>query len=128
MLLHLATGFTLSSTVTVLLQVETLPLLSVTVRVTVLGPTLAQVKLFGLTLREARPQASLLPLSTSAGIMPAWPVASSWTVMFLQAATGWVSSTTVTVVPQVALLPWPSLTVSVTVLAPTLAQVKELGL
>src|SRR5258708_13183944 len=92
MLLHLATGLTLSSTVTVLLQVETLPLLSVTVRVTVLGPTLAQVKLFGLTLLDARPQASLLPLSTSAGIMPAWPVTSSWTVMFFHAATGRVPS------------------------------------
>src|SRR5207249_1350425 len=86
--LHLATGLTLSSTVTVLVQVEALPLASVTVRVTVLGPTLPQVKLLGLTLREAMPQASLLPLSTSAGVMLAWPVTSSCTVIFLQAATG----------------------------------------
>jgi len=66
MLLHLATGLTLSSTVTVLLQVETLPLLSVTVRVTVFGPILAQVKLFGLTLLE-QCRSVVLPLSHPPG-------------------------------------------------------------
>src|SRR5258707_1338100 len=126
--LHLATGLTLSSTVTVLLEVEAMPLLSVTVRVTVFGPTLAQVKLFGLTLLEAMPQASLLPLSISAATMLAWPVTSRWTVMFLQAVTGWVSSSTVTVAVQEALLPLLSVTVRVTVLGPAVAQVKLFGL
>src|SRR5438128_450865 len=126
--LHLATGLTLSSTVTVLEQVETLPLLSVTVRVTVFGPTLAQVNELGLTLLEAMPQASLLPLSTCAAAMLALPLASSCTVMFLQAATGKVLSTTVTVAVQVWLLPLLSATVRVTTLGPTLAQVNVLGL
>src|ERR1043165_3315501 len=126
---HLATGLTLSSTVTVLEQLELFPLASTRVRVTVLGPTLAQVKALGLTLREAMPQAaSLEPLSTSAAVLRAWPVASSCTVIFLQAATGAVLSTTVTVAVQLSLLPLLSVTVKVTVFGPTLAQVKVSGL
>ena len=54
-----------------------MPLLSVTVSVTVLAPALAQVKLFGLTLRLAMPQLSLLPLLMSAAAMVALPRASS---------------------------------------------------
>src|SRR5688572_31859218 len=46
-----AAGATLSCTVTVALQMETLPLLSVTVNTTALGPTLAQVNVFGATLK-----------------------------------------------------------------------------
>src|SRR5207249_10716163 len=71
-----ATGLTLSSTVTVAVQVCALPLTSVTVRVTRLGPTLAQVKVFGLTLIEAMPQASLEPLLIWVAVMPALPLAS----------------------------------------------------
>ena len=41
--IHTAVGATLSSTVTVALHVEALPLLSVTVNVTVLEPTFAHV-------------------------------------------------------------------------------------
>src|SRR5258708_1103198 len=145
MLLHLATGLTLSSTVTVLLQVETLPLLSVTVRVTGLGPTLAQVKLFGLTLLEARPQAALLPLSPWAGVMQigraavgesgevsvvggVWGVGSRLVVILLHLATGLTLSSTGTVLLQVEALPLLSVTVRVTVFGPTLAQVKLFGL
>ncbi len=54
----------LSTTVTVALQVLTLPLMSVTVRVTVLAPTWLQSKLVWLRLMLATPQLSLLPLST----------------------------------------------------------------
>ena len=74
---HNATGATLSSTVTVAVHVETIPLLSVTVRVTVFGPTLAQVNELGLTERVAMPQASEEPLSTWAAVIVALPVASS---------------------------------------------------
>ena len=52
----------LSSTVTVAEQVDEFPLLSVTVRVTMFGPTLAQVNELGDTLIEAIPQASEEPL------------------------------------------------------------------
>src|SRR5260370_38150888 len=49
-------------------------------------------------------------------------------VMSLHLASGLVTSLTVTVALQVELLPWPSLAVRVTMLAPILAQVKEFGL
>src|SRR5438105_6652260 len=69
-----ATGLTLSSTVTVAVQVCSLPFTSVTVRVTGLGPTLAQVKVLGVTLIEAMPQASVEPLLIWAAEMIALPV------------------------------------------------------
>ncbi len=56
-------GITLSSTVTVAVQVETLPLLSVTVRVTVFEPTSAHPNVSLSNAKDAIPQASLLPLS-----------------------------------------------------------------
>ena len=54
----------MSATVTLLVQVELLPLLSVTVKVTVLAPIFEQLKLVGLAARLAMPQASFEPLST----------------------------------------------------------------
>src|SRR5205823_14574187 len=74
-------GFSLSPTVTVAVQVCSLPFRSVTVRVTGLGPTLTQVKVLGVTLIEAMPQASVEPLLICAAVMLALPVASSCTVM-----------------------------------------------
>ena len=59
-----ADGLTLSSMVAEVEQVEVLPLLSVTVRVTELMPTLEQSKFAGATLRLLMPQASAEPLST----------------------------------------------------------------
>src|SRR5690606_32849417 len=50
------------------------------VRVTLFAPTSAQVKLFGETLKEAIAQLSVLPLSISAAIILATPLASNWTV------------------------------------------------
>src|SRR5260370_14269916 len=75
MSLHLATGLVTSLTVTVALQVELLPLGSVTVSATVLLPTMLQSKLVLLAARLT-PQASVLPPSMFAGAMVAWPVAS----------------------------------------------------
>ena len=54
-----------------------MPLLSVTVSVTVLVPTLVTSKVVLSTVRLAMPQASLLPLSTCSAVMVTWPVASS---------------------------------------------------
>src|SRR5216683_1455616 len=119
-----ATGGTESTTVTVAVQVELLPLLSVTVRVTVLAPMLVQSKLVWLRLRLAMPQASVLPLLICAGSMVPWPLASNSTLRFWQTATGGTESTTVTVAVQVELLPLLSVTVRVTVLTPTLVQSK----
>ena len=74
MFLQSATGATLSCTVTVELQVDVLPLLSVTVKVTVLAPTLEQLKLVLEATKEAIPQASLDPLLISAAVMVALPL------------------------------------------------------
>src|SRR6266508_2503677 len=77
MFLHRALGNTLSTTVTMASQVATLSLLSVTVSLTVFGPTLTQVKLVLSMARLLIPQASLLPLFTSAAVMLTLPVASN---------------------------------------------------
>src|SRR4029079_15524817 len=108
--------------------VATLSLLSVTVSVTVFGPTLAQVKLLGLTLRLLIPHAPLDPLSTALASSVPFPVASRITVAGSHSATGSVLSATVTTAVHVATLSLLSVTVSVTVFGPTLAQVKLLGL
>ena len=75
-------GAVLSSTVTVAVQVLVLPLLSSTVSVTVWVPTSVQSKLLELSVRLAKPQASLEPLFTSAGVRLALPKTSSSTVTF----------------------------------------------
>ena len=58
-----AVGEKVSSIVTTAVSVETAPLTSVIVRVTVLGPKFKAVKLLGLTEIEAMPQLSVEPLS-----------------------------------------------------------------
>ena len=122
---QLIAGSTLSSTVTVAVQLELLPLLSVTVSVTVLAPTSEQVKPEVLTVLVSMPQASVEPPSTSAAVMVAEPLASRSMVMFWQTAAGRVLSSMVTVAEQVEVLPAASLAESTTVLAPTLEQSKE---
>src|SRR5439155_1169163 len=119
-----ATGATGSTTVTVAEQVWLLPLLSVTVNVTMLVPMLVQSKLVLSRLELATPQASLLPLLIWAGVIVAWPVASSCTVRSWQTATGATGSTTVTVAVQDRVFPLLSVAVSVTIFAPTLLQSK----
>src|SRR6476661_2918169 len=77
------TGRVTSCTVTVAVWLTLLPLLSASVTVTVLAPTLAQVKVFGVTLTVAVPQLSLtVPVSTWALLTVALPLPSSCTVAF----------------------------------------------
>src|SRR5439155_1630644 len=118
------TGLTGSATVTVAVQVELLPLLSVTVKVTGFVPTLVQSKLLWFRLRLAMPQASVLPLLICAGSIVPWPLASNSTLRFWQTASGGTESTTVTVAVQVELLPLLSVTVRVTRFVPMLLQSK----
>ena len=117
-------GSTLSSTVTFEVQVDTFPLTSVTVSVTVFAPMLEQSNVFGSTTKLAMAQLSAEPLSTSAGIIEAFPAASSCTVMSWQIAEGSTLSSTVTVEVHVDTFPFTSVTVSVTVFAPTSEQSK----
>ena len=113
----------LSSTVTVELHVLTLPLLSVTVKVTEWASTLLQSKLVLLKDKEAMPQPSKEPLSTCPVVRDPAPVASSCTVAFWQIAVGFTLSSTVTVKVVVATLALLSVTVKVTELGvPTSAQ------
>src|SRR5690606_32303056 len=119
------TGAISSTTVTVACAVEKFPEPSYTVKVTVLVPILLQLKLSGITLIEAIPQLSLLPLFTSSAVMVACPMASKYTVMSCAWATGAISSTTVTVACDVEKFPEPSYTVKVTVFGPASAQVNK---
>ena len=80
MFLVITTGKTLSSTVTVAVPVETLLLISVTVKVTVFAPTLAHVNELGETVIDLIPQASDEPLLTSATTIEPLPVAFNWSV------------------------------------------------
>src|SRR5690606_7063952 len=92
---QLITGGLLSFTVTVAVQVETLPHTSRTVRITAqFVPMLAQVKVLGVTVIVSGLQLSVLPLSISAGVIVALPLPSRYTVMFLHLATGGVTSFT----------------------------------
>jgi len=111
----------------VAVQVETFPLKSVTVSVTVFAPTFAQLNVDGETLREAIPQASEDPLSICEAVMETVPEELRSTFMFWQTATGAMLSTTATVEVQVETFPFTSVTVNVTGLSPTPAQVNEEG-
>ena len=102
-------GSTLSSTVTVAVAVSELPPGSVTVRVTVTGdPTSLHEKLVISSDELAMLQLSVEPFSMSQAVMLATPLASSCTVIFCAAATGSVTSCTVTVVAVAALVVDPS--------------------
>ena len=70
---QIAVGAMLSSTVIIAVQVSELPLLSVTVKITVLAPKSLQSKVSISKAKEEIPQASLDPLSTCAGVMEASP-------------------------------------------------------
>ncbi len=75
----------------------------------------------------ARPQASVLLLSTCATVSVPWPVLSRKTIGFLHKAVGAVLSLIVTLAVQVAVLPPASVALSVTVLMPILEQLNILG-
>jgi hypothetical protein len=96
------------------------------VSVTVLSPTLEQLKLEGDTL-SVTPQASFEPLSTCAAVIVAVPAELRLTVMFLAIALGATVSRTVTVAFLADTLLFASVTVSVTVLAPVFVQSNEEG-
>ena len=70
-------------------------------------------------------QLSLLPLSTSAAVIEAFPLPSRYTLMSCVAMVGASVSVTVTVAEAAFTFPDPSVTVRVTVLAPTSLQVKS---
>ena len=80
----MAVGSIESSTVTVAEHVDTLLLASVTVNVTELAPTWEQSKLVWSKLKETVPQLSFEPLSISAVVILALPLASSWVMRVLQ--------------------------------------------
>jgi phage tail protein X len=119
-----ADGANESSTVTTAVQLLLFPAASVTVSVTLLAPILEQLKLVCETVIEAIEQLSVLPPSTSEAVMDALPEASKATVMFWQTADGANESSTVTTAVQLLLFPAASVTVSVTLLAPILEQLK----
>ena len=77
-----AVGLIESLTVTVEVHVELFALSSVTVRVTVLAPRLAQVNAVGVALKDTDPQLSLDPASISAATIEAFPAPSRKTVIF----------------------------------------------
>src|SRR4030042_413846 len=112
-------------TVTVALHWAVFPLLSVTVRVTVLTPTSEQVNALISMVRFAIPQASLLPLLMSAAAIVTLPVASRYASISWQLAIGDIVSLTVTIELHVLLFPLTSVTVRITTFGPISAQVKS---
>ena len=110
--------------VTTATQLEVLPLVSVTVNVTLFGPILLQLNIAGLEEVPLIPQLSVLPLSISVEKTIAVPDASKGTVMFWQLAVGAILSTTFTVTGTTVLFPLKSVTVNVILLLPMLAHVK----
>ncbi len=107
---------------TIVVQVEELPLTSVTVKTSVFTPTSEQTKAVWLRAKVAIAQLSELPLFTAAAVVEPLPVLSSCTVTFWQSAIGGTVSRMVTMALQVLLLPLTSVTVRMTVLPLTFAQ------
>ena len=114
------TAGTLSSTVTTAVQVPTLPLTSVTVTVTLLGPMSAQANMVWLATTDCTPQLSFALLLMSLTAKLPIPVASSCTVKALQEIVG-ISSSVITTsyVQGVAVAVVPSVAVTLTVVVPT---------
>jgi len=81
-------GAALSTTVTVATQVETLPVASVTVSVTLLSPTSVQSNALSLITVDVTPQLSVLPPSTSAATIVTLPVPFRFTVISSHTAVG----------------------------------------
>ena len=108
--------------VTIELQVAEFPFASVAVSLTVFAPRFAQVKAVGLEVIVTIPQASVDPLFTWLWVIEAVPVPLSCTVRFWQIIVGRMVSLIVIIPAQVAVFPELSVTVRITGLAPTLAQ------
>ena len=120
-------GGVTSSTVTVAVMVEVLPLPSVAVRTTWFAPTFEQSKSVMSVSKLSVVQLSVVPSFTaSSSILTIPVVASSWTVMSCVAMTGSSVSSTSTNTMQIPLLPLPSWKDTETsVAAPRLAQSKS---
>ncbi len=125
---QIAVGDIVSSTVTSASHVLIFPLTSVTVKVIVLTPTWEQSKLILVfppsTVMEAIPQFSVEPPSMSTELIETTPPELNWTIISWQTAVGVIVSSTVTIASQVLTFPFTSVTVSVTVFAPTSEQSK----
>ena len=117
-----------SSVATSAVQVEIFPFTSVTVSVMMFEPTTVQSNVLLSIVTVATPQLSNEPLLMSAAVMLACPLLLSCTVMSSQTAVGLMVSNTSTLAVQVLELPLLSITVSVTVLLPTLLQSNTFGL
>ena len=114
----IATGTTLSSTVTFALAVDTLPLLSVTVKVTVFVPTSEQTKSVWLKASVAIPQLSYDELLIIATVIRPCPLASRLIVWFWASTVGTSLSVTTTSKLQLAVFDETSVTVHITVVVP----------
>ena len=106
-------GAVTSLTVILAEQVAVFPPASVARSTTLFGPMFAQLKVFGVS-ESVKLQLSELPLLTAEGATVTVPVMAKLAVMFLQRATGSVTSFSVTVKEQAAVFPFPSLAVKVT--------------
>jgi len=91
----ISTGLVSSAIVTVALQVEEFPALSVTVNITILAPRFVQSNVVKSKVIFAIAQLSVLLLLISETEMLAFPDASNCTRMLLQFAVGGTSSATV---------------------------------
>ena len=103
----------------------TFPFTSVTVKITVLLPRLVQLKVLGATVTVAIPQLSNDPLLICAAVIVACPAVFKFIVNGCVITVGRILSCTVTVALAEVTFPFTSVTVKITVFAPTLAQVKE---
>ena len=99
--------------------------MSVTVKVTVLAPKFEQSKEVLLNTTLAIPQLSVEPLLMSAAVILAVPFASNCMVLFWTNTIGATLSCTVTIASALEELLEASVTVKVTVLAPTFEQSNE---
>ena len=120
-------GTIVSITVTVTEAVDELLFASVAVNVTVLAPVFEHVNEFGLAANVNPPQASVDPLFNWAPVIETAPAAFKYALIFFAVATGAVTSWIVTVAKPDLLFPFASVTVKVTVLAPTFEQVNVFG-
>ena len=115
---HVIEGACVSVTVTVCVQLAVLPFTSVTVHVTVVVPTGYEDG--ALFVVDATPQLSLVDGVPNATPLAAHDPASADAETFAgQVITGACVSVTVTVCVQLAVLPFTSVTVHVTVVVPT---------
>src|SRR5689334_7016248 len=85
-----------------------------------------QAKMFGVTIRQAIPQVSLLPLSTSVPVIIATPLPSRLTMIFVQRAFGNSSSVSDTLITQIFVPLSATLITDVTLFVPT-GKVDPLG-